>query len=515
MGTAATRVHANAEKATTPSPIAPGRPGPGRPIIAPTLGNQAHVRRLQAKLQIGAVDDPLEHEADAAADKVMRMADPAFDLSPAAAPALRRKCAACEDEEKGAIRREADGSGGEDAAPPIVHDALGSPGRSLDPPTRDFMASRFGADFSDVRVHTDAQAAESARSVGAHAYTVGRHVVFGAGRYEPGGEDGRRLIAHELAHTLQQGGSLRRAPCRSAAQCAAPVPGDTGNFVAGHEPVQAANNAALAAAPAADPQRALIGAPTPNIAALMTANAVALRPEVFGIFQSPAIEGNAGAQTSPCTQFPTGSPAGAAIVANPAAAGKSCIEVPPSLETRAGPLLGVAPPGTATERSERALVLSTVQHEMEHAHFDQTQAATITPTADCTIDTIVRPSPDPSVDAFRVGFFLSEIAAITNQFPTYFDNFVANDNPGDHRLLFDEERNEAFNPGEGIVGVIQGLQCACSCASVNNLVTQTITLATSNANGWTPRQRIAFLRAMTRIMPSFWPPALRTPDGPE
>ena len=458
------------------------------------------------------MDDPLEREADAAADKVMRMADPAFDLSSAAVPALRRKCAACEDEEKGTIRREAETPSSGEAAPSIVHDVLGLPGRALDPPTRDFMASRFGADFSDVRIHTDAGAAESARSVGAHAYTVGSHVVFGAGRYDPGGEDGRRLIAHELAHTLQQDGGLRRAPCRSAAQCATPTPGDTGDFVAGIAPVQAANNAALAAAPAADPQRGLIGAPTPNIAALMAANGVVLRAEVFGLFQSPAIEGNAGAQTSPCSQFPTGSPAGAALAANPAAAGKSCIEVPPSLETLAGTVVGVAPPGTAAQRSDRAQVLSTVQHEMEHAHFDQTQAATITPTADCTINTVVRPSADPAFDDFRVGFFLSEIAAISNQFPTYFDNFIANDNPGDHRLLFDDERNQAFNPQEGIVGSIQGLQCACSCASVNDLVTQTINLAMAD---WTPRQRLAFLRAMTRIMPSFWPPLLRTPDGPE
>lgn len=490
--------------------------------VAGYSGNQARLRRLtvgeqplQAKLTIGATNDPLEHEADAAADLVMRMADPKIALSPAAAT-LSRKCAACEKEEEKPLMREAVASdmAGE-AAPMVVDSVLGAPGRPLDPLTQEFMASRFGADFSDVRVHTGAQAAQSAAEVGARAYTVGSNVVFGSGQYDPASEDGRRLLAHELAHTLQQGGgALKRAPCRSTSECATAAPGDTANFVVGIAPVQAANAAALAAAPPASPQaaqRALIGAPTPDIGRLMAANGVVLRPEVFGIFQSPAIEGNAGAQTQRCSNFPNGSPAGAALRTNPAAAGKSCIEVPPSLEVRAGPLVGVAPPGTAAQRAERARVLSVIAHEMEHAHFDTTQAATIAPTGDCDINTIVRPNPDPTFDAFRVKFFLSEIAAISNQFPTYFDNFMANDNPGDHRLLFDDERNEAFNRKEGIVGSIRGLQCACSCPSVNALVTQTINLAMAD---WTPAQQLAFRRAMTRIMPSFWPPALRAADAP-
>jgi hypothetical protein len=67
------------------------------------------------------------------------------------------------------------------------------------------MESRFGHDFSQVRVHTDARAAESARAVDAAAYTVGRHLVFGADRYSPTMESGRRLLAHELIHSVQQG----------------------------------------------------------------------------------------------------------------------------------------------------------------------------------------------------------------------------------------------------------------------------------------------------------------------
>ncbi len=83
-------------------------------------------------------------------------------------------------------------------------DGLRSPGRPLDPEVRAEMEPRFGHDFSHVRVHTNSEAADSARSVNAAAYTVGHDVVFGPGRYEPQSGEGRRLIAHELAHTVQQ-----------------------------------------------------------------------------------------------------------------------------------------------------------------------------------------------------------------------------------------------------------------------------------------------------------------------
>ena len=90
-------------------------------------------------------------------------------------------------------------------APPIVHDVLRSPGRPLDTRTRAFMEPRFRHDFSHVRVHTDAKAAESAQAVNALAYTVGRDIVFGAGQYQPTTIDGCNLVAHELTHTIQQG----------------------------------------------------------------------------------------------------------------------------------------------------------------------------------------------------------------------------------------------------------------------------------------------------------------------
>jgi hypothetical protein len=88
--------------------------------------------------------------------------------------------------------------------PQSVRDVVNSPGRPLDSATRSLMESRFGHDFSGVRVHTDARAAESSEAVNAHAYTLGRHITFGAGRYAPETAEGRRLLGHELTHVVQQ-----------------------------------------------------------------------------------------------------------------------------------------------------------------------------------------------------------------------------------------------------------------------------------------------------------------------
>ncbi len=88
--------------------------------------------------------------------------------------------------------------------PPIVYDVLRSPGQPLDAQTRAFFEPRFGHDFSQVRVHTDARAAESSQAVNALAYTVGRQVVFGAGQYAPETSAGQKLLAHELTHVVQQ-----------------------------------------------------------------------------------------------------------------------------------------------------------------------------------------------------------------------------------------------------------------------------------------------------------------------
>jgi hypothetical protein len=143
------------------------------------LSNAGPAARLgapvQAKLEVSSANDPLEQEADTAADRVMRSAE-------------------------GASAGTAAGG----AAPASVHSALQSRGQSPDAATRTFAQAHFGRDIADVRVHTDAAAAQSAQEIGARAYTSGRDIVFGPGQYAPHTAAGQRLLAHELTHVAQQ-----------------------------------------------------------------------------------------------------------------------------------------------------------------------------------------------------------------------------------------------------------------------------------------------------------------------
>src|SRR5262249_17486182 len=120
------------------------------------------------------------------------------------APSLNGECEECYQKQL-TIKRQAVQHGEPDKAPLILHDVLRSKGQPLDAAPRTFFEPRFGHDFSQVRVHTDARAAESARAVNALAYTVGHNVVFGSGQYSPGSEAGKHLLAHELTHVIQQG----------------------------------------------------------------------------------------------------------------------------------------------------------------------------------------------------------------------------------------------------------------------------------------------------------------------
>ena len=180
--------------------------------IEPLSPRGAHPGLLQAKLVVGPADDPLEREADAVADQVMRIPGPVPAGTLSAGDGLQRKCAQCEedDEAKGTLRRRSiDPPHIESSVPvatPEVERVLCEPGRPLGGATRAFFEPRFGWDFSSVRVHTGSQAERAAGSVNARAFAVGEHLVFGAGAFAPDAGEGRRLIAHELAHVVQQSG---------------------------------------------------------------------------------------------------------------------------------------------------------------------------------------------------------------------------------------------------------------------------------------------------------------------
>jgi hypothetical protein len=189
--------------------------------------------RLQAKLTVGAPNDPYEREADAVADRVMRMPGPAaapLPVSPlvqrqaadpdedemvsakAAGPVQRDPMGQEEEEEEGppAQRKAAAGAGS--AAPAGFAATLGSqPGGAALPATaRSFFEPRFQRDLGHVRIHDGASAAAMARGINARAFTHGRDIYFAHGQFDPDSQSGRRLIAHELTHVAQQGRGAAR-----------------------------------------------------------------------------------------------------------------------------------------------------------------------------------------------------------------------------------------------------------------------------------------------------------------
>jgi hypothetical protein len=175
-------------------------------------------------VRVSEPGDPLEREADQVADQVMRMAEPG---TVGTVPiGIQRKCTECEDEEKQLIqtRRMDPTPEGATLNPEAAVCATRRSGAPLSNDLRSFFEPRFGHNFSGVRLHAGGDAAEAAHSVQARAYTFGRDIVFGPGEYSPVTTEGKRLIAHELAHVIQQGavasGRAENSPASSDASIA-------------------------------------------------------------------------------------------------------------------------------------------------------------------------------------------------------------------------------------------------------------------------------------------------------
>jgi hypothetical protein len=166
-------------------------------------------KNLQVKLAIGPENDPLEHEADAMADTIMRMPEQKF---------IQRKCSHCEEEEKvqrkplaSFIQRKESSSQAvaSETITSQISSSRGS-GSNMDMPTQSFMESSFGTDFSNVKIHTGNNSIQMNRELNAKAFTVGNDIYFNEGQYNPGSVEGKHLLAHELTHTIQQSNSIQR-----------------------------------------------------------------------------------------------------------------------------------------------------------------------------------------------------------------------------------------------------------------------------------------------------------------
>jgi hypothetical protein len=152
--------------------------------------------------RISEPGDPLEKQADSIADTVVRAPEPIVQRKCAGCASGAKSCPECEEES--AIQRQ-EKSGAPVSTAPGIGDAIApGAGSPLEGGARHFFESRLGRNFGDVRIHDGARADAAARALNARAFTVGSNVVFASGEYRPASEPGRRLLAHELVHVLQQ-----------------------------------------------------------------------------------------------------------------------------------------------------------------------------------------------------------------------------------------------------------------------------------------------------------------------
>lgn len=170
--------------------------------------NKRNRNFFQPKLTINPPNDVYEQEADAVAERVMGMQEKNqtfFSAKPVNGSSLQRKCATCEEEEKQIHRKEGTKQSKEAGAEISSYiDSLSSKGTSLPGESQQFFKSRLNYDFSDVRIHHDDAAARSAQSIDALAYTSGNNIVFNYSQFTPETNQGKKLLAHELTHVMQQ-----------------------------------------------------------------------------------------------------------------------------------------------------------------------------------------------------------------------------------------------------------------------------------------------------------------------
>lgn len=200
---------------SSPTPIAPVQTQVATPTPPAASNTIQTTPSVQGEIQELSQENEKENTPDSVFRKTKMYAPAQNDSSPAHQGLIQRNIASPdlgtkEEPDEPAIMRKSEApAAGNNSAPSIVSDVVqAGGGKPMDPNTSGFMESRFGHDFSNVRIHQDSKAAESARSINALAYTSGNNIVFDSGRYQPNTGEGRHLLAHELTHTIQQGGKV-------------------------------------------------------------------------------------------------------------------------------------------------------------------------------------------------------------------------------------------------------------------------------------------------------------------
>lgn len=434
---------------------------------------------IQPKLSVNQPNDAYEQEADAIADKVISMNEHAnlqplsFLHSPGSVQRkcaaceeeekkVQRKCAHCEEEEKGLQRKEAGhGSASSFGNTSTVANhitASQGKGRQLDKNTQTFMSSRMGFDFSKVNIHADNDSASMSRHLNAKAFTVGKDIYFNSGQYNPSGGEGRKLLAHELVHTIQQGGiqtHIQRA-CLPAAECAAPQ-ATLENFV--QETENKPENISKAdkrkkACSKVPPDPACTsdghGAQATALTSIMNTNYKSRLGYITGIYVDKDMPASYAGVTYSCGAFV------------PPKAGGQCTFVPDVLEAQGKLYLaGNASIGGKKRQDWLTSALGTLTHETEHARFN-TGAPLPAPSASSTC----------KFDDHKHN--LSEMAAHLSEMHVFYRAALAKPEKDRFKEFYNMFNYWVKNGSEDISGIVKDLRCKCDCADANHFIKKTV-----------------------------------------
>lgn len=432
------------------------------PIMLPIPG-------IHFKLEVGESNDPFEREADAVAEKVMKM-DETF---------VQRKCQECEEEQKlqtkALVQRKSNEQfGGNEVAPWIenqIKSSRGS-GSSLPCETQSFMESRMGSDFSNVKVHNGPPAVQMNKELGAKAFTVGSNIFFNEGEYRPESAEGKSLLAHELTHVVQQSGgnqNLQRA-CLPAADCSAPVAGSAVEFSASEDAAEAPARNRRSAMTLEQARRSSghggWAVQLQNFLDAEVGNSNFRTSNIEGIFVDQDMSSNTGAYITACDNFTppiTG-------------ASKPCMFVPGALNQEAYAYNHSTPAtapviGGKSREVWHSQTLQTLVHEINHVVFDK--QASFTPV-------------DPSCPPSAVEFELGELNSILSEFPIIY-RLYANASDQASRQRYQLELSNWFNwaitnPHESIQGALKAMRCRCECDHVDHFIHEVVDHTTRN---WT------------------------------
>ncbi len=468
-------------------------------------------------LRISEPGDVFEQEADRVADEVMTQgpATRHWSLSAiAGGTSLQRKCACggsggadgeceeCKQKGSASLQRKAAGPAATGMAPPVVHDVLNSPGRPLDRATRDYFEPRFGYDFSQVRVHTDAAAQQSASAVQALAYTAGNHIVFDNGRYAPTDVEGRKLLAHELAHTVQQRPGLFRQPktppgqlpphdptksaptaagaCYGSAICAnLKTPSKLLEEAKTKPANQSKRDQRKQACSKRPPDFACLGdghgTPATQAEKLLKGYEASRPPAGVKMLVDKDLEQDFGALTIRCANF-----------VPPITGATDCITIPEKIEKEATQFnttndqtIGGMDRGKWRERTLEILV-----HESEHTRFREAFRA----------DKVLA-NPPTCADTNALSA-MNELAAMLTEFRLRMERIrgTVTMTSEDRANEMNEWRDHRISGTDQSITVsLRTVRCVCQCDDANKLIKETIEFATSS---WTQQEKNDLHREM-------------------